>query len=91
MMKMDTKIVIVAIISLIALIISMGSAIQGYSQGVAYLGVKPSCNYDGVCQGYEASDCSDCTGGETTTIAITTTTVVSDACGDGYCSGEDLG
>jgi hypothetical protein len=91
MMKMDTKIIIVAIISLIALTVSMGSAIQGYAQGVAYLGKPSGCNYDGSCQGWEDPTCSDCTGNTTTTIAITTTTIVSDACGDGYCAGEDLG
>ena len=83
----------VKIISMLALVLSIINIIAILTiatplanAGIITLGKPSGCNYDGSCQGWESSTCPDCTGGGTTT-----TTIVSEDCGDGYCAGKDLG
>ena len=90
---MDIKIIaivalVLAVIAVLAIIAITPALVEA---GIVTLGKPSGCNYDGSCQGWEDPTCPDCTGGATTTVAITTTTIVSMDCGDGYCAGQDLG
>ncbi len=92
---MDTKLVVVAIILLIAFIAVLTISIQG-NGGVINLGKPSGCNYDGSCQGWEDRTCSDCAGGVTTTTPTNGETKPEcndkyDNDGDGWIDMDDSG
>lgn len=52
----------VTILAVVALVISLATAIPVAQSGIITLGKPSGCNYDGSCQGWESSSCADCEG-----------------------------
>jgi len=60
---MELKLTTVALIAIVALIISLATAIPVAQSGIITLGKPSGCNYDGSCQGWEDPTCDDCVNG----------------------------